>query len=320
MVEHDRRGQPLQKVRSLDDLLAQHMDLHVPAEIVDALRQGLEHVDCRRAGLDEIEAYAAYAEAVQPLEFGVCDARIDHRNAARARAELRHRVQGAGIVRAVSRWRDDNVARRADTLLEKAIVVDRRIGGPELGVRRDRKAAVINVHVRVAGVRRRLEFRRFRSRRPGHGLSLSCRRIQSARHDDRRSHGLEDASAGSMERSLRGAIGRRKTPVLPGGLWRRSNPEAEGRPIFWMASLLASRRWFRLITYKRWRAAHAPVLPAAAGPLDRRGQTTSVLSGCKITDAGVARRLHDPGHFGPHDRQQLRFEPRIALEPAVVPP
>jgi hypothetical protein len=38
-------GRPPQKVRSLDDLIAQHMDLDMPAEIIDALRQWLEHVD-----------------------------------------------------------------------------------------------------------------------------------------------------------------------------------------------------------------------------------------------------------------------------------
>ena len=69
MVKYDRRGRPLQKVCSLDDLIAQHMDLEMLAEIVDALRQWLEHVDCRGSGLDEIEADAANTEVVEPLRL-----------------------------------------------------------------------------------------------------------------------------------------------------------------------------------------------------------------------------------------------------------
>ena len=38
MVEDDRARQPLKKVGVLDDGVAKHMDLDVPAEIVDALR------------------------------------------------------------------------------------------------------------------------------------------------------------------------------------------------------------------------------------------------------------------------------------------
>ena len=56
MVEYDWRGQSSQKVLDLDDLVAEHVDLHMPAEIVDAVRQGLKHVDRGGAGLNEIEA------------------------------------------------------------------------------------------------------------------------------------------------------------------------------------------------------------------------------------------------------------------------
>ena len=38
MVEYDRGGQMLQEIRRLDDLIALHMDLDMPAEILDALR------------------------------------------------------------------------------------------------------------------------------------------------------------------------------------------------------------------------------------------------------------------------------------------
>ncbi len=155
MVKDDRAGQTLKKVRVLDDGVAEDMDLDVPAEIVDALRQGREHVDRGGAGLDKIEAYAANAEVVQALEFGVGDARIDNRHAARACAELGHRVKRARIIGSVGRGCDDDVARRADPLLKQAIVVDRCVGWTDLGGGSNRKAAVVNVHVTVARVWRR---------------------------------------------------------------------------------------------------------------------------------------------------------------------
>ena len=135
----------------------------------------------------------------EPLEFGVGDARIDHRDAAGGRAELGHRVEGAGIVRAVGRRRDHDGARRADPLLQQAIGVDGRIRRPELGVRRDRKPAVVNVHVAVAGVRRRLQFRRFDARRPGRGLlRLPLGSAEPASRHDRCSHRSQQDSSGDF--------------------------------------------------------------------------------------------------------------------------
>jgi hypothetical protein len=185
------------------------VDLDVPTEIVDALRQRLEHVDRGGAGLDEIEAYAANAEVVQPIEFGIGDAGIDHRHAARAWPQLGHRVERAGIIGSVGRGRDHDVAGRAEPLLKPAIVVDGRVAWTQLGVGSNRKAAVVNMHVAVARVRRRLEFWQFRSRRPGHGLGVSCGCVKSACHD--RSHGFEEASAGygAAHWSILPAVGRK---------------------------------------------------------------------------------------------------------------
>ena len=82
MVEDDRGGQPLQKIGRLNDLVAEQLNLDVPAEIVDPFRQRLEHLDRGPAGDNEIEADAANAAAVQAPELGVGDARVDHRDAA----------------------------------------------------------------------------------------------------------------------------------------------------------------------------------------------------------------------------------------------
>ena len=78
-------------------------------------------------GLHQIEADAADPEAVEPLQFGVGDAGIDHADAAGRAAELGDRVERDGIVGAVGRRRHDHVASRADPLLQPAIVVDGRI-------------------------------------------------------------------------------------------------------------------------------------------------------------------------------------------------
>src|ERR1700722_3102440 len=50
------------------------------------------------------------------------------------------------------------------------------------------------------------------------------------------------------------------------------------------------------------------------------GQNTSGAGGFKIAEAGPARRRDDPGNVRAEDRQELRLEPGIALEPGVVAP
>jgi hypothetical protein len=47
VIEHDSRRQSLQKLLHFDNLVAEHMNLHVPAQGVDALRQRFEHIHRR---------------------------------------------------------------------------------------------------------------------------------------------------------------------------------------------------------------------------------------------------------------------------------
>src|SRR6516165_12620951 len=68
VIEHDRRGNAPQQIFDAGDLLALHVDLNMPAEIVHALRQRLDHLDRRGARLDQVEADAANAEIVHALE------------------------------------------------------------------------------------------------------------------------------------------------------------------------------------------------------------------------------------------------------------
>ena len=61
-------------------------------------------------------------------------------------------------------------------------------------------------------------------------------------------------------------------------------------------------------------------LRSGGDPLDRRGSDYVSYGRLQNRELGRRRRPDDPGHLGPRHRQQFRFEPRIALEPAVVPP
>lgn len=45
MIEQNRRSQSRKQICGLGDLLGRHMDLDMPAEFVNELRQGLHHVD-----------------------------------------------------------------------------------------------------------------------------------------------------------------------------------------------------------------------------------------------------------------------------------
>src|SRR6266567_7672999 len=77
MIEHVRGGHAQQQVLDSRDLLALHVDLDVPAEIVDPLRQRLDHLRRGGASLDEIEADAPDAEAIEAFELGVGDRGVD---------------------------------------------------------------------------------------------------------------------------------------------------------------------------------------------------------------------------------------------------
>jgi len=50
VIEHQLGRQAPQQVRKLDDLRALHVKLHVPAEIRDAFRERLDHVDLDHRG------------------------------------------------------------------------------------------------------------------------------------------------------------------------------------------------------------------------------------------------------------------------------
>ena len=182
VIEHDLRRQALQQVGILDDLVAAHVDLHMPAEIGDALGQRLDHVDRHRRArrIEHREADAANARIGHRAKLAVGDGRVHHRDAARVgRPETLDRVGRHAVVGDVGRGRHDHGARRADARLQQLVLIDRSVAlHARLRPRpRRRKAvAVIDVHVAVAGVRRRLELGRFAAVRVWHRVLRLRRR------------------------------------------------------------------------------------------------------------------------------------------------
>ena len=166
MVEHHGRRQAFEQRGILDDLVRAHVDLDVPAEIRDALRERRDHVDRdrSRARIEHREADAANAASHHRLQLRVGHGRMHHRNAARPVApELLNAVERHAIVGHVGGRRHDHGTRGAEALLQQPILRDRGILlHARLRARpRGREAlAVVDVHVAVAGIRRRLELRR----------------------------------------------------------------------------------------------------------------------------------------------------------------
>ncbi len=111
MIDDERDGQPCEHGFELDQLLGLHEDLYVPAESGDPgaeRRQSLCRGHAPRLRCHEVHAQAADAVPVEPFQLGVGDGRIDDRDAAGAVAEAVERVDRAGVVDPVSRWRHDD--------------------------------------------------------------------------------------------------------------------------------------------------------------------------------------------------------------------
>jgi len=168
----------------MHDLLALEIELQVPAEAGDTLRQRLHHVplDHRGGGVPEREADAANTGTVERLELGIRDIGMKNGDAARARSELGQRVDRHSVVGAVIARRDHHDPCRSIALLQQPIVRHGGIGrDPPRPLRRLRKAGVIDVNVAVRCVRRRLDLCRLGAGRVGHArLGTALARRQRA--------------------------------------------------------------------------------------------------------------------------------------------
>ena len=160
MIEHDRRRKPAPEIRGVGNLVAAHMDLHVPSKRVDPLRERLDHVNGGGGGrrIELGEADAADPALRQRLELGIRDGGMDDGNAARISAELGNSVQGHAVVGDIDRRRHDHDAGGPDPLLQQLIFFDSRVRLQARSRPQRRKAlGIVDVHVAVAGVCRRLE-------------------------------------------------------------------------------------------------------------------------------------------------------------------
>jgi hypothetical protein len=137
-------------------------------------------IDCRSAHLDQVEADAADAEIVHALELGVGDAGVDDRDATGSRADLRHGVERDAIVGSVGRGGHDDIARCAGALLQQLVIGNQGIWRLERSRRSDRIFGVIDVHVAVTCVSRRLELRSFRPTRIGDLLRTGAPHAEAA--------------------------------------------------------------------------------------------------------------------------------------------
>ena len=154
------RQQPLKRatwLSAVDDLVAAHMDLHVPAQFVHAPRQRLDHVERggRGRGIELGEADAAHATGVETPELAVADVGMHHRDPARGVAELGDGVQRHRVVDRIHSRRHDHDPSHADAPLQQPVLGDGAIGLHARLRPLRREARIIDVHVAIAGVHRR---------------------------------------------------------------------------------------------------------------------------------------------------------------------
>ena len=92
------------------------------------------------------------------FQLGIWDRIVDDHNGARLRPERRDGVQGDPVVDTIGRWRHNDVAAGADSLLESAIILNQRISRAQHCLRVDGIFRIIDVMMTIAGIGRGLEL------------------------------------------------------------------------------------------------------------------------------------------------------------------
>jgi hypothetical protein len=77
MIEHHRQRYAHQQTFQRDNLLGIGADLDAPAQIIHPPGERLDHVNRSRTGNIEVETNVADAEAGEPAQFSVADARVN---------------------------------------------------------------------------------------------------------------------------------------------------------------------------------------------------------------------------------------------------
>ena len=159
MIDHQIARQAREHRLVVRQLAPIELKLHVPAERRNPRRHGLQNVPGQRAAGEHEEADAADAETGQPVKLGIGDRLIHDRDPARAGAKRFHRLDRAAIVGAVCGGLHDHDALDAEPFAHLQIVGNGCIRRIDARGRRLWIAAVVYMHVGVAGARRRLELR-----------------------------------------------------------------------------------------------------------------------------------------------------------------
>ena len=169
VVDHHRHRRSLERRRQFADAIGRHVDLQMPADLGQP-RAELDDLVDRRAFaemLHVMEAHAAEALRVAPLEFGVGDVDRHQGDAEISAAFGGQRVGGGGEVEAVRGAMHDHAALDAEKLVAREQRLLRRVGRRVAAAEGKARARPEHVHMGVAGAGRQLEFRLARRRRPG---------------------------------------------------------------------------------------------------------------------------------------------------------
>ncbi len=157
VVDHDVDRQAPQAGREVQERLRAGVELHVPAQWRDAAGEGLQQFDGGGAA-DHVATHAADAGVVHAAQVGIGGGLVDHDDAAASRrAELRHGVQRATVVRAVDARLHDHDAIQAERLAHHLVVgqrgLDRRVAAARVQRIAIRRTDDVDVAVARAGWR-----------------------------------------------------------------------------------------------------------------------------------------------------------------------
>ena len=133
VVDNDGRRQLGEEIRELGQVRRLEIDDDMPIVLDNALGDLFEFVHRREVDetLDEIEAHAAHAGLMQPLQFGVAHVAPDGRDSARSALAREQRVDHRAVVGAMTRRLHDDVAIEAETVAKREQL---RLAGVARGV------------------------------------------------------------------------------------------------------------------------------------------------------------------------------------------
>jgi hypothetical protein len=156
MVDHELARETLDLRLDFGQLAPIELDVGVPSQRMN-LRHDLVHdVEAEHATVQSHDAHRANAGLSQALQLGAGRARLHHGDAFRVLAERFHGVQSDRVVVAIRVGLHHHHAAHAEPALQLLVHRHREVPGVWRAGRGARRA-VVEMHVRVRGSRRRLK-------------------------------------------------------------------------------------------------------------------------------------------------------------------